>query len=63
MMIMASELDAAILYATNVHNRIASTDPCLANAVLLLGKSLALLFQVEKNLIEQNVLATDGSRK
>ena len=62
-MMAASKIDAALLYAKNVYDRIATTDPNLANAVILLGNSLGLLFTVERNLMEQNVLAIDGSRK
>lgn len=62
-MMAASKIDAALSYAKNVYNRIVTTNPSLANAVILLGNSLGLLFTVERNLMEQNVLAIDGSRK
>jgi hypothetical protein len=60
-MISTSRLDLALSYTNNVFFRMSSWNPLLANSILVLGKSLSLLYQVEANLVSQKVLTSDGN--
>ena len=55
-MIRASNIESAFTYTTNVFTRVCAHNPALAKAMLVLGNSVSLLYQVEANLITQRIL-------